>query len=336
MTAVTELATIQLVTATHPQYAPAAIFDKSRAHVVVENLGKRYGKHVVFERIHMAIEPGEVYALTGPNGAGKTTLIRCMTGLAFPDTGTVSIRGHNVYFRGTSARSRLGAVVEAPAAFYKHLTGRQNLEAHALMASQAPGSKRVSGDRIREVLSLLEIHRMADRKVGEYSLGQRQRLGVAAALLGDPDVLILDEPTTGLDPLGIGLIHRIFSDAAKQGKSVLLSTHHLREIAQYAHTVGILSGGRLVDQVNLRERRMAFKFKTEDLVKSAHIVQALPFVQKIQTRAGYLILHLECETQVAQVLSCLVETGLSVFEVSPDLFDLYDYYRERIEEPLLL
>jgi ABC-2 type transport system ATP-binding protein len=324
------------VTSSRPQHTLIASKDKSTAHIVVENLSKKYGKNTIFEQINMVIEPGEVYALTGPNGAGKTTLIRCMTGLAFPDSGNVLISGKNVYLQGTAARAKLGAVVEAPAAFYRHMTGRQNLEAHALMASQAPGATRVAPDRIREVLSLLEIHRMSDRKVGEYSLGQRQRLGVAAAILADPDVLILDEPTSGLDPLGIGLIHRILSSMAAAGKSVILSTHHLREVAQYTDTVGILSGGRLVDQIDLRERQTAFKFRVDDPQRAAAALQTLPFVRRVYTRAEYAIAHLDSENDISSALSRLIDQNLRIFEVAPDLFDLYDYYRERVEQPFAL
>ena len=313
-------------------HSSVATKDKQNANIVVQSLAKRYGKYTVLEQVNMVVEPGEVYALTGPNGAGKTTLIRCITGLVFPSEGEVFLKGHNVYTHGTAARSHLGAVVEAPAAFYRHLTGTENLEAHATMAAQAPGAKRVAKDRIREVLSLLEIHRMSDRKVAEYSLGQRQRLGVAAAILTDPDILILDEPTSGLDPLGIGLIHRILSSMAASGKSVILSTHHLREVAQYAHTVGILSGGRLVDQVDLSARQNAFKFQVDDPTRAAALLQSLPFVNRAYTRANHTIAHLESDFDVSNALSKLLKEGVRVMEVGPDLFDLYDYYRERVEQ----
>lgn len=298
----------------------------------VTGLHKAYGKHAVLHDIHLAIHPGEVYALTGPNGAGKTTLIRAMTGLAFPTGGEVRLLGHDIHRDGARARAHLGAVVEAPARFYPQFTGSQNLALHARLAGMAPGHPRVAPGRIREVLALLELTRMGGRRVAEYSLGQRQRLGVASAILAAPRVLILDEPTSGLDALGIGLIHRIVTDLAREGCAVLLSTHHLREIATYAHTVGILTGGRLVDTVDLRARQAAYRFRVDDPVGAAALLERLPFVRRVSTRTPYVVAHVGGEAQVPGVLAELGAAGYRVYEASPDLFDLYEYYRERVEQ----
>ncbi len=280
----------------------------------------------------MTVRAGEVYALTGPNGAGKTTLIRTMTGLAFPSDGEVRLLGRDVHTDGSRARAYLGAVVEAPAKFYPQLTGTQNLQVHANLSTMAPGGRRIGRERLREVMALLELTRMADRKVQEYSLGQRQRLGVASAILAEPKVLILDEPTSGLDPLGIGLIHRIVTSLATSGCAVILSTHHLREIATYAHTVGILTGGRLVDTVDLRARQAAYRFRVDDPVAAAAVLERLPFVRKVSTRTPYAIAHLGGESRVPDALAHLGAEGIRVFEASPDHFDLYEYYRERVEQ----
>ncbi|OLV19989.1 ABC transporter ATP-binding protein [Deinococcus marmoris] len=300
--------------------------------IEVRGLNKRYGNHSVLEEIFLNVRPGEVYALTGPNGTGKTTLIRCMTGLAFPTDGEIRLMGRDVHTDGARARAFLGAVVEAPAKFYTQFTGNQNLQIHANLSAMAPGGRRVPRERLREVLALLELTRMADRKVQEYSLGQRQRLGVASAILADPKVLILDEPTSGLDPLGIGLIHRIVTSMATDGCAVVLSTHHLREIATYAHTVGILTGGRLVDTVDLRARQAAYRFRVDDPVGAAAVLERLPFVRKVSTRTPFAIAHLGGEARVPDALARLSEEGIRVFEASPDHFDLYEYYRERVEK----
>lgn len=280
----------------------------------------------------MTVRAGEVYALTGPNGAGKTTLIRTMTGLAFPTDGEIRLLGRDVHTDGSRARAYLGAVVEAPAKFYPQLTGTQNLQVHANLATMAPGGRRIGRERLREVMALLELTRMADRKVQEYSLGQRQRLGVASAILAEPKVLILDEPTSGLDPLGIGLIHRIVTSLATSGCAVILSTHHLREIATYAHTVGILTAGRLVDTVDLRARQAAYRFRVDDPVAAAAVLERLPFVRKVSTRTPYAVAHLGGESRVPDALAHLGAEGIRVFEASPDHFDLYEYYRERVEQ----
>ncbi|ADV66398.1 ABC transporter ATP-binding protein [Deinococcus maricopensis] len=305
--------------------------EPARSAIEVRGLTKRYGRHPVLDNVNLDVQPGEVYALTGPNGAGKTSLIRCLTGLAFPTSGTVRLLGRNVHEDGPRARAYLGAVVEAPAKFYPQFTGTQNLAMHARLARMAPSGPNVTRDRIREVLALLELTRMADVRVRAYSLGQRQRLGVAAAMLADPKVLVLDEPTTGLDPLGIGLIHRIVTSLATSGCAVVLSTHHLREIATYAHTVGILSGGRLVDTVNLRARTAAYRFRVDDPTHAAGLLNGLPFVTRTATRTPYALATLSGETYVPDALARLAGAGVRVYEVSPDVFDLYEYYRERVE-----
>lgn len=294
---------------------------------------KQYKDVTVLQDVSLQVRPGEVYALTGPNGAGKTTLIRVMTGLAFPTRGVVHLMGRNVHEDGPRARAHLGAVVEAPARFYPQFTGNQNLKMHAQLASMAPGGVQVGRDRIREVLALLELTRMADRKLSEFSLGQRQRLGVAAAILAEPKVLILDEPTSGLDPLGINLIHRIVTSLATSGCAVVLSTHHLREIATYAHTVGILNASRLVDSVDLRSRQAAFRFRVDDPQGAVSVIERLPFVRRVLARSPYAVAHLGSESRVPEVLAALAAQHIPVYEASPDHFDLYEYYRERVELP---
>ncbi|MFC5849029.1 ABC transporter ATP-binding protein [Deinococcus petrolearius] len=300
--------------------------------VEVRGLSKSYGPHTVLEEVNLVVKPGEVYALTGPNGAGKTTLIRAMTGLAFPTAGEVRLLGLNVHTDGARARALLGAVVEAPAKFYPQLTGNQNLLLHASLAAMAPGRERVDRARLREVLALLELTRMAERPVAEYSLGQRQRLGVASAILDHPRVLILDEPTSGLDPLGIGLIHRIVTGLASEGCAVILSTHHLREIATYAHRVGILSGGRLVDTVDLQARHTAFRFRVDHPAVAASALEPLSYVRRVGVRQPYAVAHLSSEGQVPEVLDHLARAGIRVFEAAPDHFDLYEYYRDRVAQ----
>lgn len=299
--------------------------------IEVRELTKRYGPHTVLEGVNLTVRPGEVYALTGPNGSGKTTLIRTMTGLAFPTAGTITLLNRNVHTEGNRARAYLGAVVEAPAKFYPQFTGTQNLQIQANLAGMGPGGVKVTRDRIRDVLAQLELTRMADRKVAEFSLGQRQRLGVASAMLADPKVLILDEPTSGLDPVGIELIHRIVTGLATSGCAVILSTHHLREIATYAHTVGILSGGRLVDTVDLRARQAAYRFRVDDPNRAVTALQGLSFVQKAVARAPMVIASLGAEARVPEALSALQAAGVKVFEAAPDHFDLYEYYRDRVE-----
>ncbi|WP_038058560.1 ABC transporter ATP-binding protein [Thermus amyloliquefaciens] len=285
----------------------------------LEGLGKRYGRKPVLEGVSLAVRPGEVYALAGPNGSGKTTLIRLVTGLAFPTEGRAFLLGEDVH-KNPKARRHLGAVVEAPAAFYPYLTGRENLRMHAYLAAV-----RDEG-RISEVLARLKLLAVADQKVGSYSLGQRQRLGLAAAILHRPKVLVLDEPTSGLDPEGVELVHGLLQELAREGVAVLLSTHHLQEVSLYAHKVGILGGGRLLDEVVL-EGREVYRLEAHPLEGAFALLKALPQVASVQLQGGAILFAGSPEV----ALEALLKEGYRVQALEPHRFDLMSYYQERVK-----
>ena len=287
-----------------------------------QNLGKRYGRKPVLESISFGVQAGEVYALAGPNGSGKTTLIRLLTGLAFPTSGSVRMLGQDIYNGGYIARRALGAVVEAPAAFYPHLTGRQNLEMIAYLTGVSE-----TENKIREVLSRLELLAVADQPVRTYSLGQRQRLGLASAILHEPQILILDEPTSGLDPSGIGKVHEILVELAQKGVAVLLSTHHLREVSAYADKGGILGGGRLLEEVKLAKMGESFRVRVNDPSRAAALLKTVPGVQNVSLRDVNVIFEGSPNAAVA----ALVRDNYQVQALERDYFDLYDYYRERVK-----
>ncbi|WP_457630960.1 ABC transporter ATP-binding protein [Oceanithermus sp.] len=295
---------------------------ESASHLVVENLSKRYGRKPVLERVSFKLAPGEVYALAGPNGSGKTTLIRLVTGLAFPTSGRVLMLGENIHEGGYAVRRHLGAVVEAPAAFYPYLTGRANLERLAWLS----GIKNAA-ERIRDVLFALELVAVADQQVGAYSLGQRQRLGLAAAILARPRVLVLDEPTSGLDPDGIQKVHEILREQAASGVSVLLSTHHLREVSAYTDRVGILGGGRLIDEVVMEGASERHRLRVSEPQRALAVLQTLPFVEDAELKGEVIV----ARGPVDEMVRALVDDGHRIYEVTADYFDLYEYYRERIK-----
>ncbi|GAA6751902.1 ABC transporter ATP-binding protein [Thermus antranikianii] len=285
----------------------------------LEGLGKRYGRKPILEKINLSVRPGEVYALAGPNGSGKTTLIRLVTGLAFPSEGRALLLGEDVH-QNPQARRHLGAVVEAPAAFYPYLTGRENLRMRAYLAGVT------EENRIDEVLARLELLAVADREVGSYSLGQRQRLGLAAAILHRPRVLVLDEPTSGLDPEGVELVHSLLQEMAREGVAVLLSTHHLEEVSQYAHKVGILGGGRLLDEVVL-EGRKAYRLEAEPLEGALALLKTLPQVASARIQGQAILFEGEAEA----ALGALLREGYRVKAFHPQGFDLKLYYQERVK-----
>lgn len=305
---------------TEPPPPPASSVEPA---IRTEGLSKRYGRRPIVRDFTFEVRPGEVYALVGPNGAGKTTVIRLVSGLAFPSEGTVRMLGRDPQ-QHPEVRRRLGAVVEAPAAFYPYLTGRANLRLHGRLAGGVPEG------RIDELLELMELGHAADRKVGVYSLGMRQRLGVAGALLTEPDVLILDEPASGMDPLSLHLVHRVLRDAAVRGSAVLLSTHHLDEVATYGTRVGIMEEGVLIDEVDLDQRRDRYRVRVDDPQAARHALAAQPWVQDAFLRAGQVIVQLADPDALGRVAPTLVETGRTVRELTADTFDLRAYYRERV------
>lgn len=293
--------------------------------IETDRLTKRYGRRPIVRDFSFRVQPGEVYALVGPNGAGKTTVIRLVAGLAFPTSGEVLMLGMNPH-EHPRVRRQLGAVVEAPAAFYPYMTGRGNLQLHARLAGG------VAASRIGEVLEMMELGPAADRPVGVYSLGMRQRLGVAAAILTRPDVLILDEPASGMDPLSLHLVHRVLKKAAAAGTAVLLSTHHLDEVAAYCNRVGILEEGLLIDEVDLVERRGRFRARVSDVHGARILLDTRPWVRDVDIRGSSVVFTLSAPADLGKVAPLLLENNIGIFELAHDTFDLRSYYRDRVNE----
>ena len=202
-------------------------------------LSKNYGDRPAVKDLTIEIEPGEILGFLGPNGAGKTTTIRMALGLIRPTSGQVDILGEDVAHHGARVLPRVGALVESPA-LYLYMSGRDNLRAFASVLGGVPKS------RLDEVLELVDLTGRQRDRVGSYSMGMKQRLGVATALLHDPDLLILDEPANGLDPAGIVEMRDLLRRLASQGKTVFISSHVLGEVQQICDRVAIINKGELV------------------------------------------------------------------------------------------
>jgi ABC-2 type transport system ATP-binding protein len=208
----------------------------------LRGLTKRYGTRVVLDHVNLDVPRGSVTALLGPNGAGKTTIFRILLGLVTPTDGEGQVLGYCIQKNRNDIASRLGGFVEVPA-FYGHLTGRGNLEVLAHTSSlQHPDA------RIDDLLDLVRIRFLADQRVRTYSLGQRQRLALAAALLHSPEVLLLDEPSNGLDPAGMIDLRQIIASLHAGGCTIVLSTHHLHEVESVCTHVAVVHQGRVVAQ----------------------------------------------------------------------------------------
>jgi ABC-2 type transport system ATP-binding protein len=220
--------------------------------IETRQLTKRYGAVLAVDRVDLDVREGDRYGLLGPNGSGKTTLIRMLLGLVFATGGQIEIDGCPVPRRVAQVLPRIGALIEGPAS-YSYLSGRANL---ALIDAAGPGGgRRTRRARIDEALERVGLAGVDRRPVRAYSLGMRQRLGLAAALLREPTLLILDEPTNGLDPRGIREIRDLLIELNKAGTTILLSSHLLGEVEQLCTRIGVLDRGRLVIQDELAALR---------------------------------------------------------------------------------
>lgn len=205
----------------------------------LDNVTMRYGRTTALNAVNLAIPAGAIYGFLGPNGAGKTTAIRCAMGLLTPRSGRVTINGHDLARARSKALASVGAVIETPAIF-PNLTGRENLDVTRRLLGLAPGL-------IDQALDLVDMRAAADRRVGHYSLGMKQRMGLARALLAEPRLLILDEPTNGLDPAGIRDMRALIRALPdRTGATIFMSSHLLSEIEQVATHVGLLKNGHVL------------------------------------------------------------------------------------------
>ncbi len=212
--------------------------------IEVEGLSKRFGKTQAVSGLSFRVEPGTITGFLGPNGAGKSTTLRAVLGLVHPDAGAATVLGVP-YRQLDRPLHRVGAVLEA-SEVHPGRSGRNHLRVQAAAAG-------LPASRVQEVLALVELSAAAKRRVKGYSLGMRQRLGLATALLGDPEVLVLDEPANGLDPAGIRWLRDLLRSLAAEGRTILVSSHVLSEVAQTADRVVIIHRGKLIQQASIAE-----------------------------------------------------------------------------------
>ncbi len=275
-------------------------------------LTKRYGRTRAVQDLHLTVRPGEVYGFLGPNGAGKTTTLRMLLGLVRPTSGQLRLLGKAP---GAGHLDRVGALIEGPA-FYPYLSGRANLR---VLANHAG----VPRTRVDAVLTTVGMTERSKDRYGTYSLGMKQRLGLAAALLKDPALLILDEPTNGLDPTGMADVRVTIRKLAADGCTVLLSSHLLGEVQQICDRVGVISKGRLVAETTVAELGSGGSLRVvADPVDAARDIAAA-LVGSEQVRIDESALHLDVEpAQAAKINAALVGAGISVSELRferPDL-----------------
>jgi ABC-2 type transport system ATP-binding protein len=267
------------------------------------NLTKRYGERLAVDAVSMTVRRGEVYGFLGPNGAGKTTTLRMSLGLVLPTSGTARVLGRPA--GDSAAIAHVGALIEGPG-FYPYLSGRANLQVMA----------RYRGLPDTVVDDALERVDLADRgrdRFKAYSLGMKQRLGVAAALMGGPELIVLDEPTNGLDPGGMADMRALIVDLARSGQTVLLSSHLLAEVEEICDRVGVISRGRLLEESTVAELRGGRRLRIVATPLDRALAVGMRFTEKAQLDGDAVLLDVPDE-RTPEVIRALVGDGLDVHE----------------------
>jgi len=296
--------------------------------VETHGLTKRFDQNVAVDGVDLRVPRGSAFGYLGPNGAGKTTLIRVLLGLTRADSGTMSMLGYEVPRHRDHALARVGAIVDEPR-FHGHLTGRQNLE--ILAAAREPAAR----GRIDPALERVGLSQRKDDRVSKYSMGMRQRLGVAACLLGDPQLLILDEPMNGLDPAGMHDMREMIRSFVDEGRTVVLSSHLLDEVERSCDAVAIVDRGHVIRQGPISELLSGTDVEVEidcSAPEAARQLLALARLgEHVEARADGMTVSLVAGTDrsvVAEINRVLVEGGVSVYRLLVNQASLESWFLE--------
>ncbi len=291
--------------------------------VETDGLCKRYGNKLAVDNMSVHIKRGDIYGLIGKNGAGKTSLMKLLLGLTSPDSGRISLFGCDNLRAG---RRRIGSLIEAPAMF-KNETAFENMKRFSIISGGA------SNKEILDILNLVGLEKVGSKKAGSFSLGMKQRLGIAIALLGNPELLILDEPINGLDPAGIKEIRDTIVDLNKRGVTFLISSHLLDELGKIAVSYGIVNNGRIVEEITSKEleRRCgkSIVIITDDgALAEAALQKTFPHLN-METVGNKITITSEVEDS-SELNRVLIGAGARVYELKKESVGLEDFFIERI------
>lgn len=289
--------------------------------IVIEtrSLSKTYGTIKAVENLSLSVSRGGVFGLLGPNGSGKTTTMGMLLGLVKPSGGSFHIFGQEG--ATPSVLRKVGAIIETPS-FYPYLSGRDNLRFFQGLSGKG------SPEEIEELLKRVDLSARARSKFSTYSLGMKQRLGIAYALLGDPEMVFLDEPTNGLDPAGVAEVRDLIVDLGSGGRTVILSSHILHEVEMVCEKVAILSKGRLIAQGRVRdllEHQDAVQLKTTDDNAALKLLTSLKWIESVTFEEGGLVVKAPL-TRSWELSKALAETGIYIQKLTPASVSLEEYF----------
>jgi len=288
------------------------------------NLKKYFGKVHAVDGVSLNVSRGEVYGFLGPNGSGKTTTIGMILGLLHPSAGSITLFGERVSPSRTRALRRVGSLVGAPS-LVPYLTARQNLELVAQLSPQ------IQPGRIDEILETVDLNEAADRQAGKFSTGMKQRLGLAISVLHQPELLILDEPTNGMDPAGMREIRNLLSDLAGQGVTIFLSSHLLHEVEQICDSVAVLRKGKVIAEGGVKDllgQKEVVKVRVPTPTKAIHLLQNLPGCSEIRPNGSHITVS---GVSSQAVVAHLTSNGIVPSEVTNGGSDLESIFLELTE-----
>jgi len=283
-----------------------------------EGLSFNFGNQQVIKALNLQVPEGSIYGFLGPNGAGKTTTIKLLLSLLKTQYGSIHIFEQELQKNRISILSQIGSLIEQPA-IYTHLTGKENLRNRALLLQ-------VPSKRVDDMLNLVQLSNEANKKTGQYSLGMKQRLGIALALLTNPKLLILDEPTNGLDPNGIIEIRELLLKLVSQhDKTVFISSHLLAEVERMATHVGIIDGGELLFQGSVKDLEAIshpqIRIETDNTVDAANLLHRKGY-SVTDVTDQYIYVTYVSKEQTAQINTLLIQNGYNVFSIGKQQKDL--------------
>ena len=294
----------------------------------IYNITKKYGEQLAVDNVNMTIKKGDIYGFIGQNGAGKTTLIRLITGLIHKSGGEIELLGANEENELNKARTMVGSLIETPS-FYTNMTARENLEVSRLVRN-IPGKKCID-----EVLELVGLKDVEKKKVKNFSLGMRQRLGIANALMGNPKLLILDEPINGLDPMGIVEIRELLKKINKEkDMTILISSHILSELSELATTYGIISNGKLIEEITAKQLsekcRQYIDLRVDDTARALILLERELGISDYEVLEDSNIKVFSNLDNVGEINSLLSRSGIIVESISVKGENLEEYFMNKV------
>lgn len=294
------------------------------------NLIKKYSGGAGVKNINMTLNQGDIYGFIGQNGAGKTTLLRLITSLIHPTSGNLELFGSSDERELILARKRIGAMIETPA-FFPKMTARENLEYYRIQREIT------AENEIERVLKLVNLDATGSKKFNQFSLGMKQRLGLALAIMGEPELLILDEPINGLDPTGMIEFREIISKLNREKKiTILISSHILSELTQIATRYGIIHHGELLKEFTKEELEKNTQgyitMKVSSAVKAEEIIQSAMNTKKIEVHSTEEIRLFDFHKDTSRVIELLSSNGIKIYSSNETKINLEDYFINVIDE----